>query len=162
MALSDYEIPRTSVPLNNGNAIEVRGMSLTDVSLLYRIHEESVDEIVKMFKGKLVGAATPDEIGEAVTNDSKGIVIEFLRHFPLVASNIIALACDEPDAWRKAQELPMPVQVEALVAISRLTFEDINGFKKFVGNALAVIRSVAKETPPAKSKKATKSTGTTD
>ena len=164
MALSDYTIPRTDIKAGK-TVLSVRGLSLDDISFLVSVHKEDVDAIVETFRSKVVGKTddvSPDTIDAAVRENGDELITAFLQQFPLVAANVISLACDEPEAWKNAQRLPLPVQVEALLSIAKLTFEDAEGFKKFVGNVIAVLRSASAQAPQNKKMKGTKSTGSTD
>lgn len=171
MALSDYEIPRTTIKLDKRNKIEVRGLGLEDVSFLVRIHKGEVDDLINAFRKKVVnndpaknaeGNFDPTAIDDLVKSGGDDLIYGFLQQFPLLAANVIAVACDEPNSWQTARQLPLPTQVEALLAIARLTFEDAEGFKKFVGNVSAVLSSVRSPAPQKISKKTTKSTGSMD
>lgn len=160
MALSTYSTPRTTITLDASNNIAVRGLTLEDISFLMQVHKGDVDTVVEMFSGKLGKDMTPEGVNKAVQAEGDAMILALLQQFPLLAANIIAVACDEPTAWENAMQLPMPKQVDAILAIAKLTFEDAEGFKKFVGNVLAVMQSVAKQKP--QKTKATKSTGSTD
>lgn len=159
MALSNYTIPRTAVELGDGNSMSVRGLNLEDVSFLVQIHQGDVDNLVAAFRGATKGAKTAEAIAGEVQANGDKMVFALIQQFPLLAANIIATAADEPEAWDTATKLPVPKQVEALIAVAKHTFEDVDGFKKFVGNVSAVLQSVAKQKPQVM--KATESTGTT-
>lgn len=168
MSLKNYTAPRKDIPLGNGESVSVRGLNLEDISFLVQVHHADVDRLVETFRGRLQGAASggqvdPAKVEQAIRDNSSGMLVNFVQHFPLLVANVIALAADEPNAWENATKLPIPVQTEAVVEIARLTFEDYNGFKKFVGNVVAAAQSVAKRPPQQNSsKKTTKSTGSTD
>lgn len=160
MALSNYTAPRTVIELGNDNSLSVRGLNLEDISYLVQVHQGDVDNLVSAFRGAVGDAKTADGVAAAVQADGDKMVFSLIQQFPLLAANLIATAADEPEAWDAATKLPVPKQIEALIAIAKNTFEDVDGFKKFVGNVSAVLQSVAKQKPQVT--KATKSTGTTD
>lgn len=167
MALSDYEIPRTSIRLNEKASVDVRALSLDDVSFLVRIHQEDIEALVSMFQAKVgakKGNVDPSKVSALVEQAGDKMISSFLQQFPLLAANIIAVASDEPGAWATARKLPVPVQIDALLAVARLTFEDAEGFKKFVGNVTAAMQSASAQAPQVASKtsRKTKSTGSTD
>lgn len=166
MALSDYTAPRKKIDLGGGNSIEVRGLGMEDVSFLVSVHSDDMDAVVEMFRPNKTSSEkiTPESIVKKAQEDD-GMIAGLLQTFPLLAANIIAVACDEPDQLSSARRLPLPKQTEALIEIARLTFEDAEGFKKFVGNVAAVLRSAtpaAPQTGGGKKTKKTKSTGSTD
>lgn len=160
MALSNYQIPRTKVDLDPENSISVRGLNLEDISFLVQVHKNDVDNVVAMFQGKLGKDKTPEGISKAVQDNGDAMLVELIQKFPMLIANVISVAADEPEAWETASKLPMPVQVEAVLAITKRTFNDVDGFKKFVGNVSAVLQSVATQSPQMM-KAAKKSTGTT-
>lgn len=161
MGLKSYTTPRTTIQLDPSNSIAVRGLNLEDISFLVQVHKGDVDAVVEAFKGRVGTDATPDGVTKAVQEQGEAMLLNLLQQFPLLAANVIAVAADEVDAWENAGALPLPKQVEAIFAIAKLTFEDVDGFKKFVGNVLAVVQSVGKQKPRSKTPK-TKSTGSTD
>lgn len=159
MALSNYQIPRTTVDIDASNSFVVRGLNLEDISFLVQVHKNDVDSVVSMFQGKLGKDASPEGVAKAVQKNGDAMIVELIQRFPLLIANVIAVASDEPDQWDNASKLPVPVQIEAILAVAKLTFNDVDGFKKFVGNVSAVLQSVAKQKPLMT---ATKSTGTSD
>lgn len=173
MALSDYVVPRTEIELQKGNSISVRGLALEDITFLVSVHKDDMDALIEAFRTKaLAGTATkagsaidPALIDKVVRDSSDDMVSTFLQQFPLLAANVIATACDEPGAWAKARVLPLPTQVEVIFAVARLTFEDAEGFRKFVGNVTAVLQSASAHAPQVTNvaknrlKKSTGSTG---
>lgn len=160
MALSNYQIPRTTIPLGNENNMAVRGLNLEDISFLVQVHKNDVDSVVSLFQGKIGKDKTPEGVAKVVQKNGSELIVELIQRFPLLIANVICVAADEPEQWENASKLPMPVQVEAVLAIATHTFNDVDGFKKFVGNVGAVLQSVAKQNPQTKAAK--KSTGTTD
>ena len=61
-------------------------------------------------------------------------------HFPNLIAKIIARAADEPDAWEMVNaDYSVVLQMDILAEIARLTFNDPEGFRRFVGNVLALV-----------------------
>lgn len=175
MALSDYVVPRTEIKIGIDNSMSVRGLALEDITFLVSVHKEDIDTLIEMFRAKSMahvtnksapgGVINPALIDEMVRKSGDDLISGFLQQFPLLAANVIATACDEPESWQAARTLPLPLQIEALLSVAKLTFEDAEGFKKFVGNVAAVLRSASAQAPQIVSnskKKSTKSTGSTD
>lgn len=160
MALSDYKIPRTEVPLDAANTVSVRGLNLEDVAFLVQVHKNDIDAVIEAIKGNIEKGSTPEDVAAAVESKGTDVLTSVIQQSPLLVANIISTASDEPDAWETAVKLPVPVQIEILLNVAKLTFNDIDGFKKFVGNVSAVMQSVAKQKPQI-GKPATRSTGTT-
>lgn len=116
-----------------------------------------------------LGASVSDllsTIEEAEFGDANKLTNQLLQHAPKLISTlsetvpdmlalIIAHAGDEPDAVDVIAEWPVPVQVEAAAEVFRLTFVDDEGFRKFVGNAWALVQSgnaLTRNAPPKKVK----------
>jgi hypothetical protein len=72
--------------------------------------------------------------------------------FPDVIAKVIAAAADEPELWADYKKLSVPLQMQALTDIARLTFIDRAGFETFVGNVMALAQAVRRE--PAQANKA--------
>ena len=66
---------------------------------------------------------------------------------PDFIAHVIAYAAHEPDQWQKVIHLPAPVQVECLKKLAQLTFNDEAGFREFVGNVVAALRSAKSVVP---------------
>jgi hypothetical protein len=124
MGLADYEPERFTVNVRNKPLMEVRGLNLDDVSVLIRQH---LPEIEKLYD--LAGIGQGD-VFKRISQD--GFMVKIVADMPELASRLIAMAADEPASHQKAKLLPIPVQIIALQAIVRLTFEDIGGPKAFV------------------------------
>jgi hypothetical protein len=74
--------------------------------------------------------------------ESQKIFQKIITMVPGLAAKIIAVASDAPeDADFIRANFVLPLQFEALAAIAQLTFIDSNGFKRFLGNVLALIES---------------------
>lgn len=122
MALADYQPERVTVEFKGGS-FQVKGLSLDDVTVLMRHYLTDIDHLIELYAKdvdpKLSVAATAQ------------YAITLVREAPTLVAHVIALAAEEPDQIDMARRLPIPVQVEALKAIGRLTFEEAGGAKKF-------------------------------
>lgn len=74
--------------------------------------------------------------------------METLRMAMKIAPNllcrIIAYAAGEPEAFSIVKKMPLPVQVDALVKIFRLTFVDMDNFENFVKALTTATQGVTK------------------
>jgi hypothetical protein len=51
-------------------------------------------------------------------------VAEIASKLPALVAKAVALCADEPDAWKTVLRLPVPVLLDTLLTIGRLTFHD--------------------------------------
>lgn len=123
MSLSGYTPERQTISLPRGQSFSVRGISVEDFSALLRDHLPHLDQMFDLFSRQ-----TKDVFA---TGSAQKLVLTAIRDFPQIAAMAIALAADEPGTEAKAAKLPLPTQMEALMAIGRLTFEEVGGPKKF-------------------------------
>lgn len=133
MPLSDYQPPKETVKFPGGE-FQVRGIALKDVAILFETNRHAVDEIYVT-----LAAREGQEINEAT-------VVEVVRNIvevtPSLVAAVIALAADEYTKTEIVGQLPVPVQIEALEAIGRLTFVDLAGAKKFVAGIVSILRNM--------------------
>lgn len=123
MSLADYQPSRATVEFRGGS-LNVRGLSLDDVTHLIRHHLDDLDQIIAMY-----GDGVDTQMASVATAQ---YALKLVREAPGLVANVIALASDEPDHAEKARMLPLPVQVDVLKEVGRLTFEEAGGLKKFV------------------------------
>ena len=131
MALASYTPPRKDIPAGN-TTLSVRGLNLEDMALLMQAHGDKLMAAYTKFEA-LTTAQDPD------MGLMSSVVIGLVTDSPVVAGDLIALACDEPESNVIARTLPFPVQVAALTEVGRLTFEAGGG----LGNFLAVLKGLS-------------------
>lgn len=139
MSLSSYAPPRENVPAGPVT-LSVRGLNINDVALLMAAHANGLIAGYRAFEQMTEGSL---DTNQAVNK----IVLETVIRAPDLAADIIRLACDEPDAGPQARALPFPVQVTALAAIMRLTFEAGGGLGNFLAALDAIARGLGIELP---------------
>lgn len=122
MALADYQPERVTIEFKGGS-FSVKGLSLDDVTVLMRHYLDDLDEILAIYARDV----DPQKTVAATAQYAVALV----REAPALVAHVIALAAEEPDRIEQARRLPIPVQVEALKEIGRLTFEEAGGAKKF-------------------------------
>lgn len=109
--------------MHNGKAaFSVRGLTLSDLSLLLRSHMPDIQVIVAM----------RTDYQSAENGDIFPLLTTLAAEAPVLAARIIAHGAGEPSAHENAKLLPLPLQVEALAEIFRLTFEEYGGLEKTV------------------------------
>lgn len=138
MALPNYQVPTRVVGLPNGEPFAVRGLSLSDITILVTRHGDVLRAMFDKF------AQSSEENGEVNINlgDIKEVGMRLLSGAPLIAADIIAIGADAPEARDQALKLPFPAQLEALEQIALLTFDTAGGLKKVLEIVIRVLRGM--------------------
>jgi len=123
MPLSDFVPDTKDVVYRGKTLVTVRGLHLGDVGVLMRRHIDDLRTLYRMFdpSGKLL----PSEV------DIDGLLFSLITYAPETAAKMIALASDEPENTEQAKRLPAPLQLQILIEIVKLTFEDTGGPLEF-------------------------------
>lgn len=114
--LAGVGIATHSIKVPGGGEFAVRGLSLADLTGLYRAHSGELGLWFERFVG-----------GSSNSSDAMADVIaSVIASAPHLAARAITLASgdDSEEAYAVAQQLPLGVQTEALGAIGRLTFTE--------------------------------------
>ena len=119
-----------------GGGFKVRGLSLEDLSLLIRTHLPDLKAMYARYTAANENGETTDDM-----------VLSFVRDTPVLAAHLIAMAAGEESAAEQARGLPFPLQVDAVVNVLQLTFEDIGGPKNFGPLLMRLIGGVGLEVP---------------
>lgn len=132
MPLVGYQQERRTIALADGNSFTVRGLSLSDISVLIREYYDDLSVLMDLFDNTKV---TPQ--------DWSPIVLPLVSQAPGLSASIIALASDEGTAAIPfALQLSAPVQIKALTDIGDLTFTEVGG----VGKAVELVAGLLKKT----------------
>jgi hypothetical protein len=123
MSLRTFTPPSAEIMHGDKPAFTVRGLSLADLSHLMRTHMPDIQVIVGMWQD--FQAAGP-------SGDIYLVLTTLAADAPILAAHIIACCAGDPDAHEQAKQLPIPLQIEALTQIFRLTFEEYGGLEKTV------------------------------
>jgi hypothetical protein len=122
MALK-YTPKRAKIEFSDGDYVEVRGLSLPDLRILYETHAETVTSLFDKFTGR-----DPDNFSiEDLSLLAQVLVVEF----PAIVAHVIALGADEPEQFETIATLPIDVQASALEKIAHLSFAMQGGAKNF-------------------------------
>lgn len=126
--LKAYRPPTADVPLNSEISITVRGLGLDDLSHLIANHLDGISKAADLY--------SRSKADIFATKNMQGFILTLAKDFPGLVSEVISVACDEPDA--KDVKLPFPIQLRALTEIVKLTLEDAGG----MGNLFATLGSL--------------------
>lgn len=136
MSLSDFTPDTEEVVIKRAKkgdmSFEVRGLSFLDISKLVKVHYDDLEGIFDLYETHGGGDLSYIAMGKfamALINDAPGLV-----------SHIIALGADDEANLEKAQSLPLMAQIDALKAISRLTFSDVEDIKKTIRKVVDLMR----------------------
>lgn len=134
MTLADIEVPTEAIHVGK-SSFTVRGISFYDLSLLINDNRADLDRLVDLFAG-LKANVEMDQFG-----------VQLIREMPALVARVIACAADEPEAAGKILKFPLPVQLAAVMAVGRLTFEEAGGVKKFAEQLASLLESVNQAVP---------------
>jgi hypothetical protein len=142
MKLSNYTPETAKVPLGKQGHFEVRGLSLVDIAALLRRHQADMELIFSMYEKAAAEATTgKDGIGDT-------LILNLLTDAPLLAGEIICMASGDDEATaEQARTLPFPTQALALVAVLKLTFEEVGGVKNFLGTLMSMMSGIGVKVP---------------
>lgn len=127
--LSNYQAPRTEVPLGN-EMVALRGLNLDDFSLLLQNHLEPISKAAELYN------QSKQDIFSS--KNFQGFILGIAKDFPGLVAEVISIAADEPEA--KDNKLGLGFQMSALSAIMKLTLEEAGG----LGNLFASLAALGK------------------
>jgi hypothetical protein len=127
VALADLKLPEHEIK-TTGGSFTVRGLTLPDVAELFRVHATKMEMLFRQYAGS-------EDKSDDVVNAS----VDLLQAAPELACEVIALAAGEPNMVAKVVKLPFTVQIEALEAIGRMTFDAEGGPKKVIETVINVM-----------------------
>jgi len=136
-------VPTVNVEWQGEVVASVRGLSPADVtSILLAVGEDLAGALSLMEEIDKIGLdpRDPEMLADRLMQDWPKIVKMIGDYLPNVLSQIIANAADDPDSWEMVRDsYSFVLQFEILAEIARLTFNSPEGFKRFVGNVLALV-----------------------
>lgn len=151
MSLANLQLRTETVPYiganNEQHNIVLYGLSANDIAGLILSQLSNIEEIFNIVEG--AGVKSAEDIAKI---NAAEVGQRLLVQMPDFIAHVIAYAAHEPDQWSKVLHLPVPVQVECLKKIASLTFNDEAGFREFVGNVVAALRSAKSVVPQSSSR----------
>ena len=136
MSLKDLQIETQEVRVGKSK-ITLRGLSFADMT---RLLLEEQDAFKEAFD--LVVSKTGEDFENLDAETLVPVVKLLAAKFPPLMAKFIACACDEPEQWEKVLKMTGPAQLEALMAVGRLTFTEPDSLKNFVANLIGAMSSV--------------------
>ena len=127
MSLKDLELPSAKVQVSDEVFFTVRGLSLSDISVLLNSHGKELGLIFQKVKDELQGRS------EGITaNDVQYFAKVLFDKAPDMVAKAIALSADDPGEEDKIKRLRFTVQIIAIQEVLRLTFTTEAELKKLV------------------------------
>jgi hypothetical protein len=143
---NDFQVERKKVEWNGQFAAEVRGLTPQDIMRVIAENPVQADAVFESLQGEVKDQFANDddrsteEIAVTLQDSATKSFGKIVAQFPDLVAKIIAAACDSPDQWEVVRDrFVLPLQFECAQEIARLTFIDPPGFRRFVGNVMALI-----------------------
>lgn len=135
MSLKAYKPETEAVKLGKSGAFNVRGMSTRDISKLLREHMEDIELMFGIYENMSAAGSDSAFVDRVIGH--------LITEMPLLATKIIVIASDEgefdEEALANVEKLPLPIQMDALLKVMKLTFEEVGGVKKFMQTVMTML-----------------------
>lgn len=144
MALNtNFYQQRTEVRHNGEVACTVRGITPNDLAQVMVENASDLESVMQFFeRDSMLSRIDPtddDALATALRDNTSKMFGKLVALVPNLLAKIIAIASDEAGKWEIVRDkFVLPLQLNALTEIARLTFVDADGFKAFVGNVVAL------------------------
>lgn len=132
MGLKNLVIPEVAIKVPGNDDLVVRGLGIDSVMFLVRHHRETLEALF-----------TQAQNGEISAENAEMFAVELISASGVLCGMIIACGVGEPEEWQTAMQLPISIQVEAIVQIGILTFAAEGGVEKFMQTVVGVMSGVA-------------------
>lgn len=117
-----------------GGTFTVRGIGLdTIVSLMNSGNRGELETVVAALE-ELHGAAKADDAPALEAG-----LLKLIVEMPDLVAKVIAFSAGEPEQWAKVRQLPLPVQLECVNAIGRLTFDSEESIRTFIPGLMSLM-----------------------
>lgn len=140
----DYQAERKRVEWQGQFVADARGLTVNDIVKILSDNPAQIEEVFVAFEKEARIAPgdmrTAAEIAAYAEKESRAAFTRLIASSPDLVARVLAAACDSPELWKTVRDqFTIPVQLELATEIARLTFVDPPGFKRFVGNVMALI-----------------------
>jgi hypothetical protein len=138
MAIKDFYVQGRNISFGTGD-FTVTGISFDHLVKLFTESRDEMEEAMGMYEGLAMS-------GEVQTET---LIAALLEKLPDLVAKIICIAAGEPGAEAQVRAMPFAVQMDALMAVSELTFVEADSLKKFLGHLTGLVKGLTSLTPPA-------------
>lgn len=142
---NDFQVERKKIEWNGQFAAEVRGLTPQDIMRVIAENPVEADAVFEALEEDARehlsdDSLSADQIAGALEAGASKSFGKVLTKAPGLVAKVIAVACDSPDQWEMVRDrFVVPLQFECAQEIARLTFIDPPGFRRFVGNVMALV-----------------------
>jgi hypothetical protein len=141
MSLASLQL-RTATVRYGDTDITLHGLSANAIAGIILAHGDNLEQIFDIAENAGVKSAT-DLADVNLLEIAQGL----MSQLPGFIASVIAYAAHEPEEASKVIHLDARTQMECLSRIAKLTFEDEAGFREFLGNVTAALRSAKRVVP---------------
>lgn len=141
----DFQVERKEVKWNGQVAGTVRGLTPHDIMTVIAENPQDADTVLSLLEDDVdLGAdKSADELASSLEGAAKASFGKVLAKAPNIVAKLIAVACDSPDQWEIVRDrFVLPLQFDMLQDVARLTFVDPPGFRRFLGNVMALVGAI--------------------
>lgn len=145
----NFYLPRRKITWDGQEVCEVHGLAPADIAAVMQENAADLERIVESWqKDKALASIAADptaseQIAAKINENAAVLFGSLISLVPNLAAKLIALAADEEDAWEHVRDnYVVPLQFDILCEIAQMTFVNQDGFKKFLGNVLALAGNV--------------------
>ncbi|WP_288959818.1 hypothetical protein [uncultured Sulfitobacter sp.] len=133
MKIADYRARREPVVIKEGQELEVRGLTLADVTRLVERHIPEITQLVSQYQEQ-----KKDVFSDAGFN---AMLMSMAASFPDLTAEAICLAADQPDADSidAARQFGAAASIACLAQIGQLTLEEAGGLKNLIASLMPLL-----------------------
>jgi hypothetical protein len=140
----DFFAPRETIMFNGHTVCDVRGITPDDLARIMMENAADVEHVFEILERddtlKGISKDDPESVSGALKTHGKALFGTLVTKVPELVAKIIAVAADDAASWEHVKKnFVLPLQLETLTTVAKLTFVDSNGFRAFVGNVLALL-----------------------
>jgi hypothetical protein len=134
--LANYKVEVETFQLKGGSVV-LKGLSLVEITKLVHYHLPDLESIFNL------GVSVMDGETQLTEDHINRIAIALAEHAPGFLANLIATSAGETDeaSIQNAAKLPFITQIDMILAIVRLTFDEAGGVKKAFERLATLMKS---------------------
>lgn len=137
MSVSDFAAPTVTIKRGE-KELTLRGLNAADVVTL--MSDPAMRVAIEMLVEDFQAAGGMKALDDA---KSSALFWNLAKQAPELTASLIAVSADEPEqAGLIKNKWSLGLQVECLVEVARLTFEDAGGFAALLGKVTAVLGEI--------------------
>jgi hypothetical protein len=148
----DFNVPRTTVQWDDQDVCTVRGITPRDIAKVVAENGGDVELLLQTWEKdeslRSIDAGDSEAVTAAIQANSGKLFNTILSSVPDLVAKLIAEAAEEPDHWLVVRDqYVLPLQLDILKEVARLTFVNPDKFQEFLGNVLGLVGSVGNQMP---------------